>query len=443
MAVIPRTMNPQDDPLPGHRSGDSPRKLGKYEVLDAIGRGAMGTVYLGYDPFAARPVAIKVGSLPSSADAARLSHRLFFNEARLAGLLKHPNILLVYDAGEEDGRPYIVMEYVEGAKTLKDHCHGDSLLPLRRVVEIAFKCARALDYAHRAGVIHRDVKSTNILLTRDGDVKIADFGIARRLHSDTTQVMGMVGSPRYMSPEQAQEEELTNQTDLYSLGVVVYEMLAGRTPFQAENISRLIYRIIHEDPPRLRDLRADVPERLEAVVMKALSRDRAQRYQMGNEMAADLADAFDHLDEVEANVEEQERFATARRLAFFAEFSDAELWEVVRSASWSGFTGGDRIVSEGAIEDCFYIIVSGDVMVKKGSRVLSSLTAGDCFGEMGYFGKAPRSANIVALNDVTAMRIGASHVDQVSAGAQLRFLRAFVKTLVGRLGKTSESLARS
>ncbi len=403
----------------------------------------MGTVYLGYDPFGARPVAIKVGSVPSSPDAARLSHRLFFNEARLAGLLKHPNILSVYDAGEEDNRPYIVMEYVEGAKTLKDHCHSDSLLPLRRVVEIAFKCARALDYAHRAGVIHRDIKSTNILLTRDGDVKIADFGIARRLHSDTTQVMGMVGSPRYMSPEQAQEAELTNHTDLYSLGVVVYELLTGRTPFQAENLSRLIYRIIHEDPPPLRDLRAEVPERLQAVVMKALSRDRAQRYQMGNEMAADLADAFDHLDEVEANVEEQERFATARRLAFFAEFSDAELWEVVRSASWSRFTGGDRIVSEGAVEDCFYIVVSGDVMVKKGSRVLSSLAAGDCFGEMGYFGKAPRSANIVALNEVTAMRIGASHVEQVSAGAQLRFLRAFVKTLVGRLGKTSESLARS
>ena len=163
----------------------------------------MGVVYLAHDPFAERPVAIKLGSIPTSAEAARLSHRIFFNEARLAGLLKHPNILSVYDAGEEDGRPYIVMEYVDGSRTLKDHCQADSLLPLRRVVEIAFKCARALDYAHRAGVIHRDIKSSNILLTPSGDVKIADFGIARRLHSETTQVMGMVGSPRYMSPEQA------------------------------------------------------------------------------------------------------------------------------------------------------------------------------------------------------------------------------------------------
>ena len=432
-----------DETLPGHGPADAPRKLGKYELLAPIGRGAMGVVYLGHDPFAERPVAIKVGGIPTSAEAARLSHRIFFNEARLAGLLKHPNILSVYDAGEEDGRPYIVMEYVEGSRTLKDHCQADSLLPLRRVVEIAFKCARALDYAHRAGVIHRDIKSSNILLTPNGDVKIADFGIARKLHSDTTQVMGMVGSPRYMSPEQAQEAELTHQTDLYSLGVVIYELLAGRTPFQAENLSRLIYRIVHDAPPPVRALRADVPPELEAIVMKALARDRAQRYAMGNEMAADLSEAFDHLDGVEAHVEEQERFESARKLAFFAEFSDAELWEVVRAASGHRFTGGDRIVSEGAIEDFFYIIVSGDVMVKKGSRVLSSLAAGDCFGEMGYFGKVPRSANIVALNDVSALRIGASHVEQVSAGAQLRFLRAFVQTLVSRLGKTSESLARA
>lgn len=402
----------------------------------------MGVVYLGHDPFAERPVAIKVGAIPSSTEAARLSHRLFFNEARLAGLLKHPNILSVYDAGEEDGRPYIVMEYVEGSRTLKDHCQADSLLPLRRVVEIAFKCARALDYAHRAGVIHRDIKSSNILLTPDGDVKIADFGIARKLHSDTTQVMGMVGSPRYMSPEQAQEAELTHQTDLYSLGVVIYELLAGRTPFQAENLSRLIYRIVHETPPPVRTLRADIPPEVEAIVMKALARDRAERYAMGNELAADLSQACDHLEDVETHVEEQERFESARKLEFFSEFSDAELWEVVRAASGHRFTGGDRIVSEGAIEDFFYIIVSGDVMVKKGARVLSSLTAGDCFGEMGYFGKAPRTANIVALNDVSALRLGASHVEQVSAGAQLRFLRAFVKTLVSRLSKTSESLAR-
>ena len=352
-----------DETLPGHGPADAPRKLGKYELLAPIGRGAMGVVYLGHDPFAERPVAIKVGGIPTSAEAARLSHRIFFNEARLAGLLKHPNILSVYDAGEEDGRPYIVMEYVEGSRTLKDHCQADSLLPLRRVVEIAFKCARALDYAHRAGVIHRDIKSSNILLTPNGDVKIADFGIARKLHSDTTQVMGMVGSPRYMSPEQAQEAELTHQTDLYSLGVVIYELLAGRTPFQAENLSRLIYRIVHDAPPPVRTLRADIPPELEAIVMKALARDRAQRYAMGNEMAADLSQAFDHLDGVEAHVEEQERFESARKLEFFSEFSDAELWEVVRAASGHRFTGGDRIVSEGAIEDFFYIIVSGDVMV--------------------------------------------------------------------------------
>jgi len=426
---------------PNLSAENPPAKLGKYEVLEVIGRGAMGTVYLGYDPFAGRQVAIKVGTVPTSAEAARLSHRLFFNEARLVGLLKHPNILAVWDAGEDEGRPYVVMQFIEGARTLKDHCDAGELLPLRQVVEIAFKCARALDYAHRAGVIHRDIKSSNILLTRDGDVKIADFGIAKRLHSDTTQVLGMIGSPRYMSPEQALEEEVTNQTDLYSLGVVMYELLTGRLPFQAEELSRLIYKVIHEEPPRPRDIRADLPEPLESIVLKALRKDRRERYAMGNELAADLSRAFEHLDRVEVDVNEQEQFSLVRKLNFFAEFSGAELWEVIRSAVWETYTTGDRIVSEGAIEEYFYVIVSGDVVVKKGGRTLSALGTGDCFGEMGYFGKAPRSATIVAVNEVTAIRLSGSLMDQLSSGSQLRFLQSFVRTLSARLTKTSEFLS--
>jgi serine/threonine protein kinase len=435
-------MSSRTDP-PDVHDRNAPSKLGKYEVLGVIGRGGMGTVYLGFDPFAARQVAIKIGAIPSSNEAARLSQRLFFNEARLAGLLKHPNILAVWDAGEEDGRPYVVMEFVDGARTLKDHCDAGHLLPLREVVEIAFKCARALDYAHRAGVIHRDIKSSNILLTRDGDVKIADFGIAKRLHSDTTQVMGMVGSPRYMSPEQALEEEVTNQTDLYSLGVVMFELLTGRPPFQAEGLTRLIYKVVHEAPPRPRDIRAEIPQPLEAIVLKALRKDRSERYAMGNELAADLSRTFESLGKIDADVSEQERFTLARGLGFFTEFSDAEMWEVIRSAVWETFTTGDRIVSEGALEESFYVVVSGDVMVKKGTRTLSALGSGDCFGEMGYFGKTPRTASILAVNDVTAIRLTASLMEQVSSGTQLRFLRSFVKTLSGRLTKTSEFLSKA
>ena len=366
--------------------------------------------------------------------------------------MDHPNVARILDGGTTAlGQPFFVMELIQG-QPLTHYC-DEQRLGIEQRLKLFIDVCNGVQHAHQKGIIHRDLKPGNILVSLvDGKPvpKIIDFGLARAIEGNQrltdqslmTGVGQILGTLRYMSPEQAQEEELTHQTDLYSLGVVIYELLAGRTPFQAENLSRLIYRIVHDAPPPVRTLRADIPPELEAIVMKALARDRAQRYAMGNEMAADLSQAFDHLDGVEAHVEEQERFESARKLEFFSEFSDAELWEVVRAASGHRFTGGDRIVSEGAIEDFFYIIVSGDVMVKKGSRVLSSLAAGDCFGEMGYFGKVPRSANIVALNDVSALRLGASHVEQVSAGAQLRFLRAFVKTLVSRLGKTSETLAR-
>jgi serine/threonine protein kinase len=427
----------QRDPQP------SPRKLGKYEVREVIGRGAMGVVYRAYDPFAAREVAIKVGTFHPSDEGARLSQKLFFNEARLAGLLDHPNILSVYDAGEEDGQPYLVMEYIEGARTLKLHCQPDNLLPLRQVGEVVYRCARALDYAHRTGVVHRDIKASNILLTPGDDVKIADFGVAKRLHTDTTQVMGMIGSPRYMSPEQALEEEVGHQSDIYSLGVVLYELLTGRPPFEADTLHRLIYKIVHEDPPRPRDLRSDVPEEIEAIALKAMRRDRSLRYATGADLAADLARVFDQLEHVEVDVDGRERFGALRPLGFFREFPDAELWEVLRAGSWETYTSGDRIVLEGAIEGSFYVVVSGDVIVKKGTRILSSLGPGDCFGEVGSLGKAPRSASIIAINAVTVLGVNTAVIDNAACPLQARFLRAFVRALIARLTRTSSALTHA
>ena len=181
--------------------------LGKYDVIREVGRGSMGVVYLGHDPFAGRDVAIKV-ALPESLQDKRGGARyrkLFFNEAKVAGKLRHPNIVGVYDAGS-GGRNlcYIVMEMIFGGRTLFDHCQPDSLLPIEDVVRIIFKSARALDYAHRQGVIHRDVKPRNILLSEDGEVKLSDFSIALRTQGDATdtQVHGYIGSPLYMSPEQ-------------------------------------------------------------------------------------------------------------------------------------------------------------------------------------------------------------------------------------------------
>jgi len=238
----------------------SEEKIGKYRVLDVAGRGAMGIVYVGHDPFINRKVAIKICSKPDDPEVdSERGRRQFFNEAQAAGTLDHNNILRVYDAGEADGQPYIVMEYVEGGETLKTHCEPQALLPVKQVVEIIYKCAKALDYAHNRGVLHRDIKPANIMLALSGEPKIGDFGIAQLATAETTQIMTAVGSPRYMSPEQASEEELTGQTDIYSLGVTLYELLAGRPPHNQSALPALMLSITTKQATPLREVRPRGP----------------------------------------------------------------------------------------------------------------------------------------------------------------------------------------
>ena len=199
------------------------QSLGKYELVREIGRGSMATVYLARDPFALQEVALKVAMTRSGENERtdRRRRKLFFNETKTAGLLRHPNIVATMDAGEDDGIRYLVMEYVAGAQTLDKFCRAPDLLPIENVIEIVLKCALAFDYAHNKGVIHRDIKPKNILLTPENEVKIGDFGIAliEREDVENTQVMGTLGSPRYMAPEQVTGGQVTKQTDLFALAV--------------------------------------------------------------------------------------------------------------------------------------------------------------------------------------------------------------------------------
>lgn len=424
-----------------------PEKLGKYEIVDCVGRGSMGVVYAGHDPFADRKVAIKVCSIgdEEQTQSSRLARKLFFNEAHTTGALEHPNILSVLDAGEDGDHPYIVLEFIDGGDTLKgyiDKENLDNLLSIERSVEILYQCAKALDYAHRRGVIHRDIKATNIMLTADGTVKICDFGIAQFSSGDQTQVMGLLGSPRYMSPEQAREEEVTSQTDIYSLGVVAYELLTGKAPFAANGLSKLINQILHEDPTPMCNLRPDVPKELEQIVAKAMAKTLDARYKTGQEMAADLAGVFSHLEEHAAPPPEEDRFATVRALRFFNEFADQEVREVIAAADWKQFQPLDSIVDEGALEHSFFIIASGDVAVVKNAKQISTLSKGACFGEMSYVSKTQRSASIVAISDVELLRVDAALMEQASTATQLRFNQIFLRTLIERLTSTSEELAR-
>ncbi|MBF0538426.1 MAG: protein kinase [Nitrospirae bacterium] len=419
-------------------------RIGKYDLKEEIGRGGMGIVYRGVDPYINREVAIKVANADNMHDSenANRYRRMFFNEARCAGILDHPNIVHVYDAGVEIKHCYIVMEFVKGAMSLKDYCRPDKLLPREKVIEIIFKCCKALDYAHNLGIIHRDIKPGNIMMTEDMDVKIVDFSIAQINKTDVTQVGGLMGSPLYMSTEQIKEEELTNQTDLYSLGVVMYELLTGMPPFSAENLSSLILKIINDEPPPMYVHKPDMPEVLELIVKRALRKNRQERYPRGIDFAADLVGAIKSLRHADRAIKENIRYEMLKKLDFFKGFFNSELSEVMRASTWVEYTANEPIINEGDIDDSFFIIVSGQVQVKKGDKPLVILKEGDCFGEMGFITKARRSASIVSSTDVTLLKISGTMIDRASAQCQIRFNKMFLKTLITRLSRTSDDLSK-
>lgn len=426
----------------------TPEKVGKYEILDVAGQGGMGTVYRAHDPFIDRDVAVKVCPVGSATGAvsdtqSRLTKKMFFNEAQAAGHLEHTSILRVYDAGDMDGDPYIVMEYVEGAKTLKDHCQPESLLPIETAVRIFHECARALDYAHRRGVVHRDIKPANIMLNREDEVKIGDFGIAQRALADQTQVMGMFGSPSYMSPEQARDEDLSPQTDLFSLGVVMYEALAGKQPFRARGFSGLINKILTEEPEPIRSLRPEIPAELAEIVERALEKTLDARYETGGEIAADLAAVFDSLREPvkDKDLSEEEQFTVARDLAFFNDFSDSELQEVLDVALWDRVRAGETVMAEGDTERSFSVVVAGELNVCIEGQTIATLGKGACVGEMGYLSEAKRTASVMARDDALLLKVDAALMEWASIPCQMRFTKAFTQVLIERLGTTSVTLA--
>jgi len=421
---------------------DLPEKIGKYPVIGAAGSGNMGMVYIGYDPFHGRDVAIKVCRLSPEIDeeTARVARKMFFNEAHTAGVLDHPNITRVLDAGEEHDEPYLVMEYVDGGKTLESFCKPEQLLPLTTVAKVVFRCAKALDYAHRRGVIHRDIKPSNLMLTDDDNVKIGDFGVAQLPMTESTHVMGIMGSPLYMSPEQLHDEQLSGRTDLYSLGVVMFELLTGQQPFTATNFAQLVRKIINDAPPSLATLRPDLPESVVDIVNRALTKNPDDRYQSGSDFASDLVSAFPALAGDPVSQTDSDKLSMARKIALFNDFSDDELAEVLRVGAWEKYGPGGAIIKEGLDDYSFCILITGDVVVKKRGQDLTTLTAGDCFGEMGYLARSRRSASISALNDVCILRINETQMEQALDSVQARFNKVFLKTLVRRLEKTSDDL---
>jgi len=417
------------------RTADVPKKIGKYVIINKIGKGSTGNVFLSHDPYYRRDVAIKVYNLEedSDADRASVARKMFFNEAHMVGMLQHPNIMPIYDAGEENGKYYVVTEHIQGARTLAAYCRPDNLLRIDDVVEIVYKVAKALHYSHGRGVIHRDIKPSNIMLTINNDVRIIDFGIAIVSDSEVSRIEGIAGSPSYMSPEQVQSEELTPRSDLYSLGAVLYELLTGFRPFRADTLSKLLHQIVYATPPPIHTYRDDIPEELEEMVAKSMHKDPDKRCTSGASLAAELTRVYQDLRSKYDSLDNQEHFDLLRRLTFFHEFSHAEIWEVLRASDWHEYKDGEDIVREGEMDDRFYIIVSGLAAVEANGKALGKLEDGACFGETSYVRGAKRTASIKAHGPVTILRVSSTLMEQVSSACQLRFNKVFLRALITRL----------
>jgi eukaryotic-like serine/threonine-protein kinase len=418
-------------------------QVGKYDIRKLLGKGATGTVYLAVDTFSGREVALKTiePEVFRDPEFGTVHRTQFLAEASLAGKLKHPHIVGILDAVVQEDSGYIAMELVTGGD-LSQFTEAGRLLPLADVLQIGFKCCGALDYAYREGIVHRDLKPANIMVVRGAEVKIADFGAALLRKTQALQTASM-GSPSYMSPEQIGNRPLTFHSDMYSLGVVLYELLTGRKPFVADSLNMLIEKILHQDPPMPSTLRNGVPRSVDAIVLRAMGKKPEHHYKTWAEFALELFDAVKLVLPAEA-VADSEKYVALKRVEMLIGLSDAELWEMASAARWMRVLAKKVLVRENEEGHSFFFLARGQVKVTRQGRLLNMVDEREFFGEMAYLwgGKAPRSATIEAATDLLVAEFEPEAVARMSEGAQLHLMRALARNLADRLDLANTRLGR-
>lgn len=429
-----------------------PAQVGKYPVLRRLGEGATSEVFLARDEFHQRDVAIKrvrSGAVNDPNDG-RFFERFFAAEAALVGRLQHPNVVQIFDAVADPNEPYLVMEYVSG-HTLRQYCRADQLLPLELIVEIGFKCAMALGYVFRQGLVHRDVKPANILavITNGSitDVKVTDFGSVLNMSAETTQVY-RVGSLAYMAPEQLDGASLDSRADMYSLGAVLYHLIAGRPPFDAPSQSAMMNQVYNAMPLPPSQLRSGVGEGVDAVILRALAKRPDERYASWDEFAQALSGLIVNHQVPRGQLQgvlDSERFNLLRTLDFFSNFGDVELWEVVHRAKWQRYTFGHALYRRGEETRNFHIIAQGEVEVFREGTKVAQLGAGTSVGEMVYLAPSAElrrhSTDVIVTESATTITFTPDTLAQVSPGCRHLFDEAFIRVLVRRLHAAHEALA--
>jgi CRP-like cAMP-binding protein/tRNA A-37 threonylcarbamoyl transferase component Bud32 len=419
-------------------------QVGKYDIQKLLGRGATGTVYHAKDTFTGREVALKTlePEVFRHPQFGAVHRAQFLNEASLAGKLRHPHIVSILDAvvGEDSG--HIAMELVT-AGDLSQYAKPEKLLPPADVLQIGFKCCGAMDYAYREqGIVHRDLKPANIMISRGTDIKIADFGAAFLKKSQPAQGVA-VGSPYYMAPEQLEGQEPTFAADMYSLGAVLYELLTGRRPFVAGNLEALAEKITRTEPAPPSKLRALLPHEIDAVVLRALKKDPAQRYATWAQFAVEISKVV-RLVMPAGVVPDSEKYLAISKVEMLQLLGDAEFWELAGAAGWTRVAQGKSVVREDAPGRSFYFLAEGEAKVTKQARLLNMIREGEFFGEMAFIrgGEEPREATVEATRDAVIAEFQPEAVERLSHPAQLHITRALVRNAVERLALANSRLAR-
>jgi serine/threonine protein kinase len=435
----------QTTPAAAAQAGlDLSLQVGKYDIQRMLGKGATGTVYLARDQFTGREVALKTiePEVFRDPEFGAVYRSQFQNEASLAGKLRHPHIVGILDAvvGEDSG--HIAMELVTGGD-LSQYARPGRLLPPADVLQIGFKCCGAMDYAYRErGIVHRDLKPANIMIAHGTEIRIADFGAAFLKKSQAVQTAAM-GSPFYMAPEQIAGREPTFHSDMYSLGVVLYELLTGQRPFAGDRLEALVQHIMHTEPAPPSALRAGLPREVDAVVLRAMKKEPAQRYGTWAQFGVELSKAMALVMPASA-IPDSEKYLTLSKVEMLQLLSDAEFWELAGAATWRRVPRGAPIVREDAPGTTFFFLAKGQAKVTRQGRLLNMIAEGECFGEMAFIrgGEEPRHATVEAVTDLVLAEFEPDTLEKMSLAAQLHLTRALVRNTVERLALANTRIGR-
>lgn len=410
-----------------------PYRLGKYELMMQIGAGASGKVYLSRDTFCNREVAIKIIDQSTLADPEfnEASLKQFITEISLAGQLNHPHIVAILEASVTDDSGYVAMEYIPGGN-LARYTTTDNLLPIDTVLQIIFKCCGALDYAYRQGIIHRDIKPENLMLVAGSEVKIADFGSSIFYQAQVTQKV-VVGSPSYMSWEQISGHRLTHASDMYSLGVVAYQLLTGALPFRAKNMTELFDAIAHQTPEHLRALRPEISEQLDRVIMRMIAKNAEERYANWAELAMEIAE-IGCFGAIHQPIIDSQKFTMLRERQELAGLTDPDLWELIQASNWQRIPAHTLLLKEDEPGESMYLLAEGSIKVTKNGHLLNVIKSGEHFGEMAYIQReTPRRATLVTLSDSIVAELPFTALDNLSKGCQLRLSRILLSAMTDRV----------